>query len=198
MQTNLGPYWGFSSKNHVQTTREFHDLNMIFAVWALLLVDLTIGIKNDFLCINISRGTMHVTDDDVSFCDGPGMLIRKNAKPYINSTWIALLIHGFVPVKTWLLIACDTAFYVPAFFWSVQRTQISLRICSQVRIFTYRMKNGYPQSSKRHIYRLIKETLHTFFDNSSNRSIEIWYLLYSNKWINATVLFVVIVTVVYD
>ena len=50
----------------------------------------------------------------------------------------------------------------------------------------------------RHIYWLTKETLRTFFANSSNRNIEIWYLLYSNKWINATVLFAIIVTVVYD
>ena len=47
----------------------------------------------------ITFATMHITDDDVSFCDGPGMLIRKTVKPYINSTWFALLIHGFVPVK---------------------------------------------------------------------------------------------------
>ena len=33
---------------------------------------------------------MHFTDDDVSVYDGPGMLIRKTAKPCINSTWIAL------------------------------------------------------------------------------------------------------------
>ena len=39
------------------------------------------------------------------------MLIRKTAKPCINSMWIALLIHGFVLIKTWLLIVCDTAFY---------------------------------------------------------------------------------------
>ena len=37
--------------------------------------------------------------------------IRKTANPCINSMWIALLIHGLVLVKTWLLIACDTAFY---------------------------------------------------------------------------------------
>ena len=30
--------------------------------------------------------TVHFTDDDVSFYDGPGMLIRKTAKPCINST----------------------------------------------------------------------------------------------------------------
>ena len=59
----------------------------------------------------ITFATVHVTGDDISFCDGPGMLIPKTAKPCINSTWIALLIHGFVPVKTSLLIACDTALY---------------------------------------------------------------------------------------
>ena len=55
--------------------------------------------------------TVHFTDGDVSFYDGPWMFIPKTAKPYINSTLIALLIHGFVLVKTWLLIACFTAFY---------------------------------------------------------------------------------------
>ena len=28
-----------------------------------------------------------------------------------KSMWIAWLIHRFLPIKTWLLIACDTAFY---------------------------------------------------------------------------------------
>ena len=56
--------------------------------------------------------TVHFTDDDVSFNDGPGMLICKTAKPCINSAWIALLIHGFVPVKTWLLTAWDTALFM--------------------------------------------------------------------------------------
>ena len=59
----------------------------------------------------ITFATVHVTDDDLNFCDGPGLLIRKTVKPCINSMWIALLIHGFLSVKTWLLIACDTAFY---------------------------------------------------------------------------------------
>ena len=36
------------------------------------------------------------SDDDISFCDGPRILIRKTAKLCINSLWIAL----FVPVKT--------------------------------------------------------------------------------------------------
>ena len=45
------------------------------------------------------------------WCQFLWMLIRKTAKPCINSTSIALVIHGFVPVKTWLLIACDTVFY---------------------------------------------------------------------------------------
>ena len=29
--------------------------------------------------------SVHFTDDDVSFYDGPGMLIRKTSKPCINS-----------------------------------------------------------------------------------------------------------------
>ena len=60
---------------------------------------------------DITFVTVHVTDDDVRFCDGPGMLIFKTTKPCINSKWIALLIHGFVLIKTWLLITCGTAFY---------------------------------------------------------------------------------------
>ena len=63
--------------------------------------------SRNYLCYS------YVTDYDVSFCDGPEMLILKTAKPCINSTWIALfLIHPFLRVKTWLLKACDTAFYV--------------------------------------------------------------------------------------
>ena len=30
--------------------------------------------------------SVHFTDDDVSFYDGPGMLFRKTVKPCINST----------------------------------------------------------------------------------------------------------------
>ena len=41
----------------------------------------------------------------------PRMRICKVQKPCINSAWIAWLIHWFLPVKTWLLIACDTGFY---------------------------------------------------------------------------------------
>ena len=59
----------------------------------------------------ITFATVHVTYDDIRLCDGPGMLIRKTAKQCINSTWIALLIHGFMPFKTWLLIVCGMAFY---------------------------------------------------------------------------------------
>ena len=55
--------------------------------------------------------TMHATDADVTFYDGPGMHTVKATKQVYNSTWIALLKHGFVLVKTWLLIACGTGFY---------------------------------------------------------------------------------------
>ena len=54
---------------------------------------------------------MHATDADVTFYDGPGMHTVKAAKQVYNSTWIALLKHGFVLVKTWLLITCGTGFY---------------------------------------------------------------------------------------
>ena len=45
--------------------------------------------------------TVHVTDAEVTFCDGPGMLTIKIAKQVCNSMWIALFLkHGFVTVKT--------------------------------------------------------------------------------------------------
>ena len=37
--------------------------------------------------------------------------VNKVAKPCINSRWIALLINGFLSVKTWLLITCGTSNY---------------------------------------------------------------------------------------
>ena len=50
-----------------------------------------------------------------------------------------------------------------------------------------------------YIYWLTKETLSTFFANTSNRTIKIKYLLYSNiKWFNATVLLATIIIVIYD
>ena len=55
--------------------------------------------------------TMHATDADITFYDGPGMHTVKAAKQVYNSTWIGLLKHGFVLVKTWLLTACGTGFY---------------------------------------------------------------------------------------
>ena len=55
--------------------------------------------------------TVHATDANVTFYDGPGMHTVKAAKQVYNSMWIALLKHGFVLVKTWLLIACGTGFY---------------------------------------------------------------------------------------
>ena len=43
--------------------------------------------------------SMHVTVDDVIFCDGPRNCLRKVKKLCINSMWIALLIHAFVSLK---------------------------------------------------------------------------------------------------
>ena len=48
------------------------------------------------------------------------------------------------------------------------------------------------------LYWLTKETLQTFFANGSNRNVEMGYLLYSNKWIIATMLFASSIIVVYD
>ena len=69
---------------------------------------------------------MHATVDDVDFYDG-----LEVQKPCTNSTWIAELIYGFLPVKTWLFIACGTAFIChhdilllfEAFFQSFQVTK---------------------------------------------------------------------------
>ena len=48
------------------------------------------------------------------------------------------------------------------------------------------------------IYWLTKETLYTFFANGSNRNVEIWYLLHSNKWVIAKMLFASSINVIYD
>ena len=58
---------------------------------------------------------MHVTVDDVSFCDGLEC-VCKVQKLCINSMWIAWLLHGFLPVKTLLLIECGMTFYATKWF----------------------------------------------------------------------------------
>ena len=58
----------------------------------------------------IAFATVNISDDDFRFCDSTAML--QMAKLCINSMVIALLILcGFVPLKTWLLLACHTEFY---------------------------------------------------------------------------------------
>ena len=54
--------------------------------------------------------TVHVTDADVTFVTALECLV-KTAKQVYNSMWIALLKHGFVLVKTWLLLLCSSGFY---------------------------------------------------------------------------------------
>ena len=65
------------------------------------------------------------------------VFILKIAKPCINSTRIALLTHGFVPVKTWLLIECDTAFYArfSCIFLSIIDKYLGLQYCMQNLFF---------------------------------------------------------------
>ena len=55
--------------------------------------------------------SVHVTDADATFFGGPGMLTMKIAKQVYNSTRMALLKHGFVPVKTWLLLLYGTGMH---------------------------------------------------------------------------------------
>ena len=66
------------------------------------------NIHFDVMKLRCLLHTLLMSDDDVRFYDGPGMLIRKTAKLCINSTCIVLLRHGFVLVKTWRLIMCNT------------------------------------------------------------------------------------------
>ena len=58
----------------------------------------------------------------------PGMSILKVAQPCINSAWIALLIHGFLPVNARLLITCNSAFYAVIIFWSTNGKNFK-RLC---------------------------------------------------------------------
>ena len=60
-------------------------------------------------------------------------------------------------------------------------------------------KKPFPQHLHiAHVHWLTKETLHTFFTNGSNRNVEIWYLLCSNRCIIATMLFDSSIIVVFD
>ena len=54
---------------------------------------------------------MHITVDDVKFCDGLECVYVKDKSHASLARELPDLIHGFLPVKTWLLKACDTAFY---------------------------------------------------------------------------------------
>ena len=53
---------------------------------------------------------MHVTVDDVNFCDGLEC-VHVRYKSRVSTARD----DGVLPVKTWLLIACDTAFYAIIF-----------------------------------------------------------------------------------
>ena len=60
---------------------------------------------------------MHVTVDDVNFCDGQECVYVKY-KSRASTARELLDYYKFlqVHVKTWLLIACDTAFYAIILF----------------------------------------------------------------------------------
>ena len=55
---------------------------------------------------------MHVTVNDVNFCDGPECVYVKYK--VVHQQHVNCLINEFLSVKTWLLIVyivCGTAFY---------------------------------------------------------------------------------------
>ena len=55
---------------------------------------------------------MQATVDDVNFCDGLECVYVKYKSPASTARELPdFKIHGLLLVKTWLLIACDTAFY---------------------------------------------------------------------------------------
>ena len=64
-------------------------------------------ISTDYAPFRAGQYTSHNSSQSVA-------LVRsylKLRRPCINSAWIALLIHGFLPVNARLLKMCDTAFY---------------------------------------------------------------------------------------
>ena len=53
---------------------------------------------------------MQVTVDDFQFCDSlECVYVKYKSCASTACEWPD--IHGFLPVKTWLLISCDMAFY---------------------------------------------------------------------------------------
>ena len=74
------------------------------------------------------------------FYDGPVMLIRKTAKPCINSTLIALLIHGFVLVKTWLLVR--HSFLCNNRIWSPVTPFLFMKKCKRDRYAFFQETSG--------------------------------------------------------
>ena len=51
---------------------------------------------------------MHITVDDINFYDGLECVYVKYKSRALTASGLR---HVFLPVKTWLLIACNTAFY---------------------------------------------------------------------------------------
>ena len=117
---------------------------------------------------------MHITVADVTFCNGPGTLTFKTAKQAYNSTWIALLKHGFVPVKTWLLIPCGTGFYAIIFLkcwtkliWDLTFVYVSL--CIFMRLKPYSL--GVTQCSDVLSYSLVRFSTYNVVPKFSDRQV---------------------------
>ena len=66
----------------------------------------------------IMLACVHVTDDDGSFCAPECWYVKPQSRA------LTALDYGFVPVKRWLLIACDTALYTIVLHKCLCRTMI--------------------------------------------------------------------------
>ena len=87
----------------------------------------------------------------------PRLRVCKVQKPSINSTWISWSIQRFLPVKTWLLIACDTDFYAIIIKGTRQLVNRTIR---------------------RHIFettrrQIVRQLIDTLWDNSSTHLFEV-------------------------
>ena len=86
----------------------------------------------------------------------------------------------------------DTLVFVPMYFYCVSGNVGNMAV-TRKRPYCQGANMCYFVS-----YWLEKETLQTLFANSSNKNVDIWYLLYSNKWGIATMFFARCIIMVYD
>ena len=123
------------------------------------------------------------------------MCICKVQKTCINWTWIAWLIHGFLSGKTWLLIACDTAFYaiIPVnlgfqnrlvFNWAMP----SLTLCLLVSSADNLCKQFGPRSGRQNVGPDLDQNCLTLWWYSWKNFSEKMILKKINRWLNTWII----------